>query len=602
MTRILVVTLAALILLGGCLIPSADARKGETLMTRWGAQVTADNVHPEYPRPQLVREEWLTLNGLWEYAVTTGVTAQPAEYRGEILVPFPIESALSGVQRKMGAFDRLWYRRTVELPAEWAGQRILLRFGAVDWEAVIRVNGVELGPHRGGYDPFAVDITDALRPAGPQEIVVVVWDPTSLGTQPRGKQVLNPEAIWYTATTGIWQTVWLEPVPAAAHIESLRLTPDIDADVLRLTADVPGAGPGDILLAEALQDGAVVGAASGPAGEALDVPVPDPILWSPDTPFLYDLRVTLQRGDEPLDTVTSYFGMRHIAVRAGSDGVPRLYLNHEPLFNFGLLDQGFWPDGLYTAPSDEALRYDIEVTRQLGFNTIRKHVKVEPERWYYWADRLGVLVWQDMPSGDAMVGWGEGEITRETASAAQFEHELARLVDTHYNHPSVIMWVIFNEGWGQYDTVRLAEWLADYDPSRLVNSASGWNDMGAGDLYDIHSYPGPDAPPVSTARAAVLGEFGGLGLPVVGHLWQEDENWGYRGYESVEALTAAYASLIDRLGDLVRSRGLAAAIYTQTTDVEIEVNGMLTYDREVIKMDVDQIYALNTALYGLLPE
>jgi len=302
----------------------------------------------------------------------------------------------------------------------------------------------------------------------------------------------------------------------------------------------------------------------------------------------------LEEG-QVVDRVTSYFGMRKIALGTGADGVVRLYLNNAPLFHFGLLDQGFWPDGLYTAPTDEALRYDIEITRQLGFNTIRKHVKVEPERWYYWADRLGVLVWQDMPSGDAFVQPGAGEITRLPVSAQQFEAELARLVDTHYNHPSIVMWVLFNEGWGQYDTARLAGWLAEYDPSRLVNSASGWNDVGAGAVFDIHSYPGPDMPPLSADRAAVLGEFGGLGLPVAGHLWQEEGAWGYRAFADAAALQEAYGALITRLAEL-RERGLAAAIYTQTTDVEIEANGIMTYDRAVIKMDPDWLRETNARI------
>ena len=590
------------LLINGAGAPVA-AQGNSPLLTRWGAALDPNYVLPEYPRPQLVRERWLNLNGSWEYAITDRIDTAPEVFWGEILVPFPIESILSGVQRQMSVGDRLWYRRRVEIPAGWGGERILLHFGAVDWQTVIYVNGVEVGTHQGGYDAFSFDITSALRDDGPeQELVVAVWDPTDIGLQPRGKQVNTPGGIWYTPSTGIWQTVWLEPVATTAHIEALKITPDIDAQTLLVAATVASDRPDLHLRAEVLANGELVSRITQSAAEALLLPVPDPILWTPDDPYLYDLRLTLLENDAIVDQVSSYFGMRKIDIRPGSDGIPRLYLNNAPVFSYGLLDQGFWPDGLYTAPTDEALRYDIEVTKQLGFNTIRKHVKVEPARWYYWADRLGVLVWQDMPSGDEMLGYDEGEIQRLAVSAQQFETELSALIDSHYNHPSIIMWVLFNEGWGQYDTARLTDWLQGYDPSRLVNSVSGWTDMQTGHVFDIHSYPGPDAPPVSAARAAVLGEFGGLGLPVEGHLWRESQHWGYQGFESVTALSDRYSNLIETLGELVQSHGLAAAIYTQTTDVETEVNGMLTYDRAIIKMDIAQVAHLNNGLYALLPD
>ena len=568
----------------------------QPLITRWAAEVTPENALPEYPRPQMVRADWLNLNGLWEYALTRLNDPAPTQFDDQILVPYPIESYLSGVQRRVD-FKHIWYRRTFTVPETWTGQRVLLNFGAVDWRTTVWVNGSEIGSHIGAYDGFSFDITDALLPANEQEILVDVFDPTE-GTQPRGKQVFRPDGIWYTPSSGIWQTVWLEPVPNVA-IADLRLATDIDAGVLRVQAHLSGASDlsGYTLSVTALDGEAVVGTANGPADQAVEVPIAQPKLWSPDAPFLYDLDVSLRFDNTAVDQVTSYFGMRKIEVAPDADGVLRLFLNNAPLFNFGLLDQGFWPDGLYTAPTDEALRHDIEVTRQLGFNTIRKHVKVEPERWYYWADRLGVLVWQDMPSGDDFVQPGQGEIERSAASAAQFELELQRLVDTHSNHPSIVMWVLFNEGWGQYDTARLADWLQTYDPTRLVNSASGWNDIGVGDVFDIHAYPGPDVPGFDTERALVLGEFGGLGLPLSGHTWLAEDSWGYRQYDSVEALSAAYSSLIEQLHHLYETRGLAAAIYTQTTDVETEVNGMMTYDREIIKMDIDQLYTLNSAFY-----
>jgi beta-galactosidase/beta-glucuronidase len=580
--------------LSGTFYPSQIQAQDQPLVTRWAAEVTPDNVLPEYPRAQMVRDAWLNLNGLWDYTITDPHYEQPTAFEGQILVPFPIESVLSGVQERIDG-KHLWYRRTFTVPDAWADQRVLLHFGAVDWRATVWLNGNEVGAHGGGYDPFSFDITDALLPSETQELVVDVWDPTE-GTQPRGKQVFVPDGIWYTPTTGIWQTVWLEPVPAA-YVEGLRMETEIDAGTLALQVEVKNAQNNhDYTVAvEALDGDQVVGTASGDAHELISVNIENPKLWSPDSPFLYDLRIRLLQDGTTVDELTSYFGMRKIEVKPDESGAMRLWLNNEPSFQLGLLDQGFWPDGLYTAPTDEALRYDIEITKQLGFNTIRKHVKVEPARWYYWADRLGVLVWQDMPSGDDFVDPGQGEISRSERSAEQFELELQRMIDTHYNHPSIVMWVLFNEGWGQYDTQRLADWLAEYDPTRLVNSASGWNDVGAGDVYDIHAYPGPAAPPPDPDRASILGEFGGLGLPISGHTWLDENSWGYREYRSPEALFDAYANLIEELHELHETQGLAAAIYTQTTDVETEVNGMMTYDRAIIKMDAEQVRLLNNS-------
>lgn len=571
--------------------------QNQTMVTRWAAEVTPDNVLPEYPRPQMVRPQWLNLNGLWQYTTTPPNQERPTEYTGEILVPFPVESALSGVQQRVDG-RHLWYRRTFTIPQDWRGQRVLLHFGAVDWRTTVWVNGTELGTHVGGYDPFSFDITAALLDQDSQELVVDVWDPTE-GTQPRGKQVLNPDAIWYTPTTGIWQTVWLEAVPQVS-IADLRLETDVDNQRLKVRTILRGNESNRTYTVQInVLDGAeVVATATGNADGVVEVAIENPRLWSPDSPFLYDLQIALLEDGTEIDRVTSYFGMRKITVQPDSNGVPRLWLNNQPLFQFGLLDQGFWPDGLYTAPTDEALRYDIEVTLQLGFNVIRKHVKVEPQRWYYWADRLGVLVWQDMPSGDASVDAGQGEIQRSERSAAQFELELQRMIDTHYNHPSIVMWVIFNEGWGQYDTARLANWLQNYDPTRLVNSVSGWNDVGAGHVYDIHRYPGPDAPEADPPRASVLGEFGGLGLPIENHTWLDRDNWGYRSYTDRDSLFEAYTALIERLRELRDTQGLAAAIYTQTTDVETEVNGMMTYDRAILKFDPEQVRALNLTMYG----
>jgi hypothetical protein len=557
-------------------------------MTRWAKDVTPQNALPEYPRPQMVRQEWLNLNGLWqldlkakaEDAVPTG-----KELPQEILVPFPVESALSGV---MQPADRVWYRRTFQVPASWNGSRVLLHFGAVDWEATVFVNGKELGTHRGGFDAFSFDITDALKPGAEQELLVKVFDPTDKGDQPRGKQIGKPHGIWYTPTTGIWQTAWLEPVPAA-RIGGLKLVPDLDAASLRLTVAGVGTAAGQSIEAVARDGSTVVAQATAAVGQAIELKIPKESLklWSPDKPFLYDLTVTLKQGDKPLDTVASYFGMRKIDMAADAQGRLRLRLNGQFVFQMGPLDQGFWPDGLYTAPTDAALRYDIEVAKQLGFNMARKHVKIEPERWYYWCDKLGYLVWQDMPSAN----------NKTPESKEQFQRELTRLVEGFGNHPSIIMWVVFNEGWGQHDTERYVDLVKRLDPSRVVNNASGWTDMKCGDVSDMHRYPGPAAPALESRRAIVLGEFGGLGLGVDGHTWTQ-KAWGYRGMASATELTQRYLSLLRGVWGLEESTGLSAAVYTQITDVETECNGLLTYDRALVKVDASRVAAANR---GKLP-
>jgi hypothetical protein len=568
------------------------------LMTRWARDVTPERVHPEYPRPTLQRDRWLNLNGLWQLAFAREGEDAPTgkDLPEQILVPFPVESALSGIM-KHG--DRLWYRRHFTVPKEWAGQRVLLHFGAVDWEATVWVNGKKLGSHRGGYDPFSFDITDALKKDGEQEVVVGVWDPTDAGTQPRGKQVRKPGGIFYTPTTGIWQTVWLEPVPAQS-IEGLKIIPDVDGKKVQVTVQVRGGGAGQTVRLVARDGGKNVAEASGRAGEAISLTLAEPKPWSPQTPFLYDLDVELRQGDRAVDRVRSYFGMRKIAVGRDSEGVTRLLLNGKPIFQVGPLDQGFWPDGLYAAPTDEALKYDVEITKKLGFNTTRKHVKVEPERWYYWCDRLGLLVWQDMPSGDRSVAPGKPDIERSPESAKQFELELRRMIDGRHNHPSIIGWVVFNEGWGQFDTQRITDWTKQYDPTRLADGASGWNDRKVGDVHDIHVYPGPGSPEPEAKRAAMLGEFGGLGLKVDGHTWQK-ETWGYRQTENKEQLTRKYEKLLREAYKLRDRPGLSGAIYTQLTDVETEANGLLTYDRAVIKVDLERVAAANNNDFSRVP-
>jgi beta-galactosidase/beta-glucuronidase len=562
------------------------------LQTRWAGEVSPRNAHPEYPRPQMVRPDWLNLNGLWDLAITPKDAEAPSTFDTQILVPFPVESALSGVMKRVSENDRIWYRRTFEVPRKWLGRRLLLHFGAVDFEATVRVNGKELGRHRGGYNGFSLDITDAVKPAVPNELVVSVWDPTDAGTQPRGKQVRKPNGIWYTPTSGIWQTVWLEPVNAA-YISRLKITPDLDHNAVTVRPFTPLLLGGYTIELRARDGLATVASASGRPGADIQLELKNPKLWSPENPHLYDLVATLKLGGRTIDQVKSYFGMRKISLGKDEHGFTRLMLNNKPYFQFGPLDQGFWPDGLYTAPTDAALRYDIETTKELGFNLARKHVKVEPDRWYYWCDKLGLLVWQDMPSGDKYIGTRDPDIERSPESAAEFNQELTALIEERGEHPCIVMWVPYNEGWGQWETAKTVDKIRQLDPSRLVDNTSGWADRGVGDVNDMHKYPGPGAPAPEEKRAIVLGEFGGLGLPLSGHTWQSQKNWGYRSFTNAPALTAAYLDLVDKLVPLIDEKGLSAAVYTQTTDVEVEVNGLMTYDRQVIKMDWRKIAAAN---------
>ena len=559
----------------GCSPEPEDWQPAEgPLQTRWTHQVSPENVLPEYPRPQMVRPDWLNLNGLWELAITTKDAERPVEFHDTILVPFPVESALSGIMTKVQETERIWYRREFEVPDGWHGRRLLLHFGAVDWEAQVYVNGEEVGQHQGGYDAFYFDITDLIKAQGRQELVVSVWDPSSRGSQPIGKQSSQPRGIFYTPSSGIWRTVWLEPVPED-YIREIRMVPDVDRGRLLLTVFAGGDVKDSDIKVLALAEGKSVAEVKGRLGEEIKLPIPDIRLWSPDSPFLYDLQISLGTGDTPgTDRVDSYFAMRKISLGKGEAGITRLLLNNIFVFQLGPLDQGFWPDGLYTAPTDEALRYDIDVMKQMGFNMVRKHVKVEPDRWYYWCDKLGLLVWQDMPSGK----------NETDTDKRQFERELKAVILGLFNHPCIVMWVPFNEGWGQYDSDRITKWLRDLDPSRLINHASGWHDRGVSDVHDVHSYPDPISPDPEPDRAAVLGEFGGLGFNVTGHSWNQ-EGWGYDLLQDQEGLARRYENLFQQLLPLISEPGLSAAVYTQVSDIESENNGLMTYDREIIKIE-----------------
>jgi beta-galactosidase/beta-glucuronidase len=582
-----------------------DENDQDVLLSRWAKNLNTDQVWQEYPRPQMQRKDWLNLNGYWEYAIEHQMETSPT-YEGQILVPFPVESHLSGVKRKVGAHNKLWYKRHFSLPANWKGKDLLLHFGAVDWQAEVYVNGQLVGQHQGGYDPFSFPIHHALVSGKEQEIVVAVWDPTSEGTQARGKQQIRPQGIWYTPVTGIWQTVWIEPLNTNS-IENLRWTSNIDTGTVKLEASYRGMTTSSNKLRVIIHQGdKALKTVTVPINEALTINLDNPELWTPDNPFLYTAKVQLLRKGKVVDEVDSYFAMRKISVGKTADGHERLFLNNEPLFQLGTLDQGWWPGGLYTAPSDEALKFDIEKTKELGYNMIRKHVKVESARWYYHCDKVGMLVWQDMPNGDKGADWRgpsgyDGrEMVRTANSEHQYRKEWKNIMDALYHFPSIVMWVPFNEAWGQFKTKEIIRWTMEHDTTRLVNGPSGGNFFPVGHTVDQHQYPGPGmplvdkhAPEIINERVLVLGEFGGLGLPMKGHLWQKDKNWGYRKLDTQKELTESYVALMKRFPPLIE-KGLSAAIYTQTTDVEGEVNGLMTYDREIIKMDKDEINKVNS--------
>nr|WP_237549390.1 PA14 domain-containing protein [Streptomyces sp. SID4950] len=564
---------------------SGGNRSTYELSTPWADDVSAHNAHPEYPRPQLTRADWRNLNGSWQFAAAAAGDRPPVgkNLRERILVPYPVESQLSGIERHE---DRMWYRRTFTVPADWrigSAQRLQLNFGAVDWQAEVYVNGTKVTEHKGGYDKFSADVTDALKPGRTQELIVGVYDPTDAAdgeNPPLGKQRLDPSGIWYTPSSGIWQTVWMEPV-AADHVDTLKLTPDAAKGTV--TVAPQGVRSGLPVTVTAYDGKRKVASATGRSGTPLTLRIPHARLWSPDDPFLYDLKVSVGK-----DRVGSYVGLRSISVEQ-VDGVPRTVLNGEPIFMMATLDQGFWPDGLHTAPTDEALAYDLKLHKQLGFNSVRKHIKVEPDRWFYWADRLGLMVWQDMPAMTAGVN-------PSTAARAEYEREMKQIMDEHISSPSVVMWVTFNEGWGQYDMARVADQAKAWDPTRLVNSMSGLNlgaDGGTGDIMDEHGYPSPALPPHPDGRRAlVTGEYGGLGLAVPGHAWSVQQS-----YVDVDpsAYTDGYLEKLDEVHALA-CQGSNGAVYTQISDVEGELNGLVTYDRKVVKPDVKRIRAAQRAL------
>lgn len=586
--------LAALFFMVGSAFASAQ------LVTPWAEKVNANNVWQEYPRPIMERQAWQNLNGEWDYAILPKNAAQPSDFQGKILVPFAAESTLSGVKKMVGADNELWYRRTFTIPSNWKGKDVKLNFEAVDWRCDVWVNGVKMGVHEGGYVPFSFNVTDVLKSKGENEVVVRVFDPTDAGTQPRGKQVSNPSGIWYTPVTGIWQTVWLEPV-AKNHINRLKITPDVDKNVLSVNVFSENGGVADV---KVYDKGALVASGCAVAGTAMEINMPENVkLWSTETPNLYDLTVTLTEKGKVVDEVKSYAAMRKVSIKRDNAGVMRLQLNNKDIFQFGPLDQGWWPDGLYTAPSYEAMIYDVDKTKDFGFNMIRKHIKVEPALWYSYCDKVGILVWQDMPSGDDKNShwqmrdyFNTNEKVRSEESENQYRKEWKEIMDHLHNYPSIVTWIPFNEAWGQFKTKEIAQWTKDYDPSRTVNPASGGNFFhGVGDILDVHNYPAPRIFLLSDSKANVIGEYGGIGYAIPDHLWQPDRNWGYIQFKSSDEVTNEYVKYVDILRDLAKI-SYTGAVYTQTTDVEVEVNGLITYDREVIKVDEAKVREANQKL------
>jgi beta-galactosidase/beta-glucuronidase len=608
------------------------------MMTPFGEKVTVANAWTEYPRPGFVRERWLSLNGLWDHAVRPRTAAAPAAFDGKILVPFCVESALSGVGKPVKPDDRIWYRRTFTVPEAWKGERVLLHFEAVDFESTVWLNGALVGSHAGGSGAFSFDLTDFLRPAG-NELVVSVWDPTSAGEQPRGKQILDPRGIWYTPVSGIWQSVWLEPVPKERRLAELRVTPEVDQKRVKVEALIDAAIEDDTwgVRLTASAEGRPVATTVVRVNRVAYLRINEPRLWSPDSPFLYDLKAELVRvkpalpapakgkkgpasprfgakereayaraevQGAALDVVTSYFALRKISLGDGPvAGQPTIRLNNQPIFQHGTLDQGWWPDGLLTPPSDAAMVWELQYLKQAGFNMLRKHIKVEPRRYYYHCDRLGLLIWQDMPSGFNQglrtQRIDEGEVIRLSTSREQHELELRRMLGQLHNHPCIVTWVVHNEGWGQYETAALTRWVKSVDASRLVLGTTGWLDRGVGDIASSHTYdlvPIPAKP--DAKRAIVIGEYGGVGWPITGHLWNpEMRNWGYQTYQSKEEFLAAFTKKIEAI-IAMKPSGLCAGVYTQTSDVEGEVNGLMTYDRRVIKVEPAVMAALNRRLLG----
>jgi beta-galactosidase/beta-glucuronidase len=619
MRKRIIASFAALLAVAGMLSAQQWAPAGDRIKTKWADEVSPTNAHPEYPRPQMVRQDWQSLNGLWDYAITPKSQPCPRSFDGKILVPFAIESSLSGVGRTFTADDALWYKTTFSVPSAWKGKRLMLNFEAVDWKAEVFVNDIKIGSHTGGYTHFSFDVTPYLK-SGANSLVVRVEDATDNDFQPRGKQVSKPNGIWYTAVSGIWQSVWIEPV-APAHITDYNVVSSIKDKAINVSVDAAGTQEGDVVkvflldggigystetanAAKPAVDGLYAVLASGMTvpGGSVTLNVASPKLWSPDSPYLYGLDIQILRNGKIVDRVASYTAMREVGAYRKNGNTKLMGLNGEGIFQLGPLDQGWWPDGLYTAPTDEALKFDIQKTKDFGFNMIRKHIKVEPDRWFYYCDQLGIIVWQDMPSFAVSKRWGmyyygEGEDWPASPEAkSNYYKEWTEIINQVKKFQCIAVWVPFNEAWSQFDTKDVVAYTKKLDPTRLVNQSSGGNwEEGVGDILDNHHYPYPAFRMWDKNMINVLGEYGGIGLPIEGHLWQADKNWGYVQYKNGDEVLAEYTDFAEQLKQLIK-QGCSAAVYTQTTDVEIEVNGLMTYDRKVIKMDEKKLRAVNEGI------
>lgn len=564
---------------------------------------------PEYPRPQLVRENWLNLNGKFDYAILPAAQKWAEKFDGEILVPFALESLLSGVEKPLSPNDRLWYRKQFSVPASMQGKHILLHFGAVDWQCEVFINRNSVGTHTGGYCAFSFDITEYLT-EGENELVVCVYDPTESGWQQRGKQVNDTHGFWYTATSGIWQTVWLEAV-SDVYVQKLRFVPNIDREVIRVKTELNTDTEAEIYATVTFAGDVVF---SGAIEKDTEIALPNAALWTPETPNLYDVSLEIKVDGALTDTVTSYFGMRKFHVDKDQKGVMRLFLNNKPYFQKGLLDQGYWPDGGMTPPTDEAMIFDIAEMKRLGFNMLRKHIKIEPLRWYYHCDRLGMIVWQDMMSGGKYIGdFYAGFLPNigilhvkdnkynvfsrtEKSWRDDFERELTEMIDLLYNTVSLYCWVPFNEAWGQFDALRICAYVRKLDDTRVIDHASGWYDQGGGDVQSMHKYILPIRMRKPDHRAFVITEFGGYSQKEEGHMWNPKKAFGYLMFKDKASLTAAYGKLMKKQVIPLVEKGLSGTIYTQVSDVENEVNGIYTYDRAVLKLEEDTVIALNKQL------
>ena len=577
---------------------------GNKIKTKWGKNLDPKNVWQEYPRPQLERKQWLNLNGIWSYSITDINSQKPDNFDGEILVPFSIESSLSGVMKSLNEKQILWYYKEFEVPDNWKDKNIIIHFNAVDWICELYINDNKIGKHSGGYSEFSFDITKNIK-EGKNKILLKVFDPSDKGYQAVGKQTLNPNVIWYTSISGIWQTVWLEPVNEI-YIQKLEINNDYDKKEIKINVKLNLDEKLPLEVSLLFKDDEFI-KLKGFSNSEIVFNIPDNLFhpWSPNEPNIYTFNINIfDNNQKIIDSIVSYTTLRKVEQKKDKNGIYRIYLNNKPLFNMGTLDQGYWPDGLYTPPSEEAMIYDINKLKELGFNTIRKHIKIEPYRYYYYCDKIGMLVWQDMPSGDRQNNKWEflklnagDDVNRSEESKNNYYKEWSEIIDNLKFFQCIIVWIPFNEGWGQFDTEKVVVFTKKQDSTRLINAASGGNHRICGNFLDLHSYPHPAQYLKVDNLINILGEFGGLALDIKGHTWKED-NWGYKTCKSKEEVTEKYEEYINLLINSFKS--FSAAIYTQTTDVEIEINGLITYDRAEIKVIEQRIKAVNEKIINSL--